>query len=280
MRERVQRFDVRQTMNKQNFEIFHYNQMTPREVTVHHHDFYEVFFFLGGNVSYRAEGQLYRLKPGDVLLISPMVLHQPILNSDTTDYERIILWVDRDYLSGFGHGALARCFEGERVRLFHLSASVRRAELTELLARLVRESYGNEFGSELYAEGLFLQVMTELNRLNQKSDRLAPREDSPLVTELLNYINEHFNEPLSLEGLAKRFFISKYHLSHAFSRAVGTGVYRYIMLRRLTVARQLLSEGVAPGEVYGRCGFQDYTSFFRAFKAEYGVNPRSFTEGH
>ena len=101
-----------------------------------------------------------------------------------------------------------------------------------------------------------------------------------MVTELLSYINEHYADSLSLEGLAKRFFISKYHLSHEFSRAVGTGVYRYIMLRRLTVAKQLLSDGVAPGEVYGQCGFQDYTSFFRAFKAEYGVNPRTFAEGH
>ena len=280
MRERVQRFDVRQTMNKQNFEVFHYNQMTPQEVTVHHHDFYEVFFFLGGNVSYRAEGRLYHLKPGDVLLISPMVLHQPILNSDSADYERIILWVDRDYLARFGNGVLARCFEGERVRLFHLSASVRRAELTALLARLVRESYGSEFGAELYAEGLFLQVMAELNRLDQKSDRLTAREDSPLATGIIDYINEHYSEPISLEGLAKQFFVSKYHLSHAFSRAVGTGVYRYLMLRRLSVARQLLSEGLAPGEVCSRCGFQDYTVFFRAFKAEYGVNPRTFAEEH
>ncbi|MBQ6824449.1 MAG: helix-turn-helix domain-containing protein [Clostridia bacterium] len=279
MRERVQRFEVRQTMKAQNFEVFHYNQMTPAEVTVHHHDFYEVFFFLGGNVSYRAEGQLFHLKPGDVLLINPMVLHQPIIASDSPDYERIILWIDKDYLNHFGKGEIARCFGEERVRLLHLSASVQRAELTELLGRLVRECYGKEYGADLYAEGLFLQVMTELNRLALKA-RPAEGEPSTLVTELLSYINEHYAESLSLEGLAKRFFISKYHLSHEFSRAVGTGVYRYIMLRRLTVAKQLLSDGVAPGEVYGQCGFQDYTSFFRAFKAEYGVNPRTFAEGH
>lgn len=283
MRERVQRFEVRQTMQQQNFEVFHYNQMTPEEVTVHHHDFYEVFFFLGGNVSYRAEGQLYQLKPGDVLLINPMVLHQPIIASDGPDYERIILWVDKEYLAGFAGGELSRCFEGaERVKLLHLSASVQRAELTELLGRLVRECYGKDYGASLYAEGLFMQIMAELNRLALQSAArpVTERDSSPLVSELLSYINEHYSESLSLDELAKRFFISKYHLSHEFSRAVGTGVYRYIMLRRLTAAKQLLSEGVAPGEVYGRCGFQDYTSFFRAFKAEYGVNPRAFAEGH
>lgn len=284
MRESVQRFDVRQTMRKQSFEIFHYNQMTPEEVTVHHHDFYEVFFFLGGKVTYRAEGQLYHLRPGDILLINPMVLHQPIIASDSPDYERIILWVDKAYLEQIagGEGALSRCFEGaERIRLLHLPSSVQRVEMTELLGRLVRECYGNEHGSSLYAEGLFLQIMVELNRLAlHAGSRTEGEQDAPsLVASLLDYINEHYSENLSLEGLAKRFFISKYHLSHEFSRAIGTGVYRYIMLRRLTAAKQLLSEGDAPGEVYIRCGFKDYTSFFRAFKAEYGISPKAFSEG-
>lgn len=284
MRESVQRFDVRQTMRKQSFEIFHYNQMTPEEVTVHHHDFYEVFFFLGGKVTYRAEGQLYHLRPGDILLINPMVLHQPIIASDSPDYERIILWVDKAYLEQIAgdEGALSRCFEGaERIRLLHLPSSVQRVEMTELLGRLVRECYGNEHGSSLYAEGLFLQIMVELNRLAlHAGSRTEGEQDAPsLVASLLDYINEHYSENLSLEGLAKRFFISKYHLSHEFSRAIGTGVYRYIMLRRLTAAKQLLSEGDAPGEVYIRCGFKDYTSFFRAFKAEYGISPKAFSEG-
>ncbi len=284
MRERVQRFDVRQTMRKQSFEIFHYNQMTPEEVTVHHHDFYEVFFFLGGKVTYRAEGQLYHLRPGDILLINPMVLHQPIIASDSPDYERIILWVDKAYLEQIAgdEGALSRCFEGaERIRLLHLPSSVQRVEMTELLGRLVRECYGNEHGASFYAEGLFLQIMVELNRLAlHAGNRTEGEQDAPsLVASLLDYINEHYSENLSLEGLAKRFFVSKYHLSHEFSHAIGTGVYRYIMLRRLTAAKQLLSEGDAPGEVYIRCGFKDYTSFFRAFKAEYGISPKAFSEG-
>jgi len=283
MRERVQRFEVRQTMRNQNYEIFHYNQMTPEEVTVHHHDFYEVFFFLGGKVTYRAEGQIYHLKPGDILLINPMVLHQPIIASDSPDYERIILWVDRGYLEKLAGGAdaLSRCFEGERIRLLHLPSSVQRIEMTELLGRLVRECYGNEHGAGLYADGLFLQIMVELNRLAlHAGSRTEGEQDAPsLVAELLDYINEHYSENLSLEGLAKRFFVSKYHLSHEFSRAIGTGVYRYIMLKRLTAARQQLSEGEAPGEVYIRCGFKDYTSFFRAFKAEYGISPKAFSEG-
>ncbi len=48
------------------------------------------------------------------------------------------------------------------------------------------------------------------------------------------------------------------------------------MLKRLTAAKRMLMNDTAPGEVCVRCGFRDYTSFFRAFKAEYGISPRDY----
>ena len=80
-------------------------------------------------------------------------------------------------------------------------------------------------------------------------------------------------DDLSLELLASKFYVSKYHLSHEFGKAMGTGVYRYIMLKRLLVARQLLLKGMSAGEVCSKCGFKDYTNFYRAFKDEYGISP-------
>ena len=76
--------------------------------------------------------------------------------------------------------------------------------------------------------------------------------------------------------LAEKFYISKYHLSHEFQRHVGTSVGRYILKKRLQIARRLLSQGSKPNNVFGGCGFGDYTSFYRAFKAEYGTSPREF----
>ena len=89
-------------------------------------------------------------------------------------------------------------------------------------------------------------------------------------------IELYYNEDLSLESLARRFYVSKYHLSHEFSKSVGTGVYRYIILKRLLMAKQMLAEGASPGTVCHSCGFQDYANFYRAFKAEYGVSPNKY----
>lgn len=67
---------------------------------------------------------------------------------------------------------------------------------------------------------------------------------TPLISQVLDYINAHYFEQLSLGQLASEFYISKYHLSHEFNRVVGTSVYRYIILKRLVIAKQMLAGGI------------------------------------
>lgn len=278
MHNRTQRFDPRQVMHSQTFEIFHYQDSKPNSVEMHHHDYYEVYFFLGGNVQYRVEGHLYRLEPGDLLLINPMELHQPIMEPSSTVYERIVLWINKAYLESFSTAqtSLTRCFDsGLPTHTNHLRpSSTQRADILLHLSELVQECYGGEYASQLCSTGIFLQFMTQLNRLALGSSAVRDsHEISPLITRVLRYIADHYNEDLSLDRLAAEFYVSKYHLSHEFSKTVGTGVYRYITLKRLLIAKQMLSSGVAPGTVYSHCGFGDYANFYRAFKAQYGISP-------
>lgn len=279
MRESAQTFDPRQTMRRQDFEVFHYKNTRQGNVAVHHHDFYEVYFFLGGRVEYRVEGQIFRLQPGDLLLINPEELHQANVESGDAPYERIVLWIDKVFLEGFrrGEDSLSRCFDGSLPTHSNLlrPAPAQRTELTMLLGELVRERYSRDYASEMYAMGIFVQFMAELNRLALQAQPGQRREESSaLIPQVLQHIAQHYDEELSLEELAQRFYVSKYHLSHEFSRLVGTSLYRYVMLKRLLIARQMLAGGEAPGAVCTKCGFGDYANFYRAFKAQYGISPK------
>ena len=287
MRERAQRFDPRQNMHKPDFEVFHYREPRPGTVEVHHHDFYEVYCFLSGEVEFWVEGRLYHMRPGDLLLINPMELHRPILGPESRLYERIVLWIDPEYLESLSTDEvrLSRCFNNQlptHTNLLH-PTSVQRSDMLTQLGDLVRESYSREYGSGICADGIFRRFMVELNRLAMQASSTHPHEEredsSPLVSQVLTYIGEHYREELSLEMLAQRFYVSKYHLSHEFSRTVGVSVYRYILLKRLLIAKQQLLAGMAPGEVCVSCGFGDYTNFYRAFKAEYGISPRTCVGG-
>ena len=91
--------------------------------------------------------------------------------------------------------------------------------------------------------------------------------------EILRYINEHLTERLTLEELADKFYMSKNHLTAIFKRAAGTTVARYILYKRMTIARKELAEGTPAAEAAIKAGFGDYSSFFRAYRKMFGCAP-------
>ena len=278
MREQSQIFDPRQNMRSATFEVFHYREPKAHTVEVHHHDFYEIYYLIKGNVEYWVDGRIIRMEPGDLLLINPMELHRPVLEQGSM-YERFVLWINKEFLEGIcATEPLDRCFDTSAPDHTHLirGGQSERTEMMTRLAEMVRESYSREYGSSISAYGQFLQFMVQLNRLAKCTKAEESQQLSALVQSTLQYITEHLAEPISLEQLSAELYVSKYHLSHAFSREVGVSIYRYIMLRRLLLARQLLTQGQSAKQVCRSCGFADYTSFYRAFKSEYGISPGQF----
>jgi len=284
MRERSQSFDPRQTMQSETFEVFHYREPRPNTVEVHHHDFYEVYYLLSGAVEYWVDGRIIRMQKGDLLLINPMELHRPIVEAGTQVYERIVLWINKEYLENLHRETmdLSRCFDTGLPNHTHLirPAAAEGSVVTGRLGEMVREYYSHEPGGYVSACGLFLQFMVQLNRMAgaDVSGQEETQQMSALVQKVLRYIGDDPGRPMTLDSIAAAFFVSKYYLSHAFSREVGVSIYRYILLRRLLLARQLLIAGEPAGQVCRSCGFSDYTSFYRAFKSEYGISPRELID--
>lgn len=272
MRKPARSFDPRQSMHRPDFEIFHYQDAKMQEVALHHHDFFEVYYFLGGKVEYQVEGRTYALRPEDILLISPSELHRPNVAPELA-YERIVLWINAEYLATLSaEGAsLSECFvPGHNL----LPAS--RSRAAALIRQMAEEADSDRPEGELYARGLFFQFMAELLRMvKTRQPEAETPEEPPLVAEVLRYLGEHYRDELSLDAVAARFYVSKYYLSHLFSSSVGTSMYRYILLKRLQHAKSLLANGARPGDAARECGFQDYANFYRSFRAVYGISPQN-----
>ena len=284
MRAKSQHFDPHQSMNAKNFEVFHYKDANPQDGEMHHHDYYEVCCLLGGEVEYLVDGHTYRLNPGDLLLINPMELHRHILHNEETTYERIVLWINVDYLNNLlvDELSLASCFNKTLPTYTSIlrPSAAKKAEIISLLGELVRESYSNNANAKISAYGIFMHFIAELNRLSLSENKKSEDEyESDLVSNVLAYIGDNYTNEITLDQLAQRFYVSKYHLSHLFTKEVGTSVYKYIMLKRLIAARQLISEGRSPAAACLESGYgNDYTSFYRAFVAEYGMSPGAYAK--
>ncbi len=275
----AQQWNPRQAMLEERFEIFHYQDRTV-DVELHHHDFYEIYYFFSGNVSYSIEGQSYQLIPGDILLMAPEELHQPLVQPGQK-YERYVLWIDRQYLDRLSGPAaeLAACFQPDDPR----RRRVLRVEWAEsalvrtVMQQLLHCSTMNDGYAALEQQALVTQLLARLNRLCTDAPVVEPNAQlTSTMSQVVHYIEEHLTEPITLEDLAARFYLSKYHLLREFQKRFGTTIHKYIQKRRLMQAKALLNQGQKPSMLYTRCGFRDYATFYRAFVGEYGLSPRAY----
>jgi len=97
------------------------------------------------------------------------------------------------------------------------------------------------------------------------------------IRDCLNYIDFHYMEPLSLEGLAARFVINKNYLSSRFHREVGMTVTDYINKTRVQRSEELLGKKTLSMQAIAeQCGFSDANYFTRTFKKINGISPNEF----
>lgn len=276
------RFDPRQQMLHKDFEVQYKRDTYLKDVELHHHDFYEIYFLISGDVTYTIESKQYRVMPGDILLISPRELHQICIRPEMSAYERYVLWIDPKLLIQYSSELTDLTRNLDPACPSHSNLLRTKPEQASFLQRLLdqlwQESASSQYGADLLRKSLMIQLLVLINRL-AASDGGQPEavtHSSRAVSDVVDYVNLHYSEPLSLEQLAEQVYVSKYHLSHEFNRLVGTSVYRYIQKKRLLIARQLLAQGKRPNEVYSACGFGDYAGFYRAFRNEYGISPREY----
>lgn len=278
-----QQYSPKQQMIQPDFELQYKRDSYLMNVELHHHDFYELYYLISGDVTYTIESKLYKILPGDVLLISPSELHQVHIQAEHAAYERYVLWISPQFLRQLSTDTtdLTQALDptgAGYVNRLRLQVSDQQ-KFRGLMEQLYAESEKPGFGTDLLTRSLLIQLLVMINRQALRED-CRPEDiyrTSKTVSQVVEFINLHYSEPLSLDMLAERFYVSKYHLSHEFQRQVGTSVGRYILKKRLQIARHLLSQGSKPNNVFGVCGFGDYTSFYRAFKMEYGASPREFS---
>ena len=281
MARRISKFDQRQDMCRPDYEIAYKVDTNLKEVGLHHHDFYEIDFLLSGSVTYAVESRVYRFMPGDILVVGPRELHQVFIDSHVEPYERYTLWIAPSLLARLSteQTDLTLCFaaagHGNLIRL----DPPRQDMVGRLMELLLQESDSDRYGADIMPNALLVHLMVFVNQtaaLNNGESTHTTYMTNAIVEQTIRFIDRHYGESLTLEALAGNLYISKYHLSHEFSRYMGISVYRYLQKKRLLIARQMLAQGNPPSAVYGACGFRDYTNFYRAFRSEYGVSPREF----
>lgn len=219
-----------------------------------------------------------------MLIIAPYEFHQ--LNEQMDGHaERIGLRFDAQLLERLSKNTidLAQCFNTQSSKfknLLQCSESQKR-ELYYLLQGLLNEQDSQKFGKVLAEEAILTQFFILLNRVSIENEtRTDDDPEAQLVRQVLDYMELHYADPISLEDLEKKFFVSRYKITQHFTRLVGYPPYRYLLHKRLQNAQRMLKNGHNPQQVAMQCGFTDYSNFYRRFKTFYGCSPSSYFKQH
>ena len=278
-------FNTRQYMLREDFEVFYYSDTHFHSVGVHSHDYYELYFFEAGAVTMEIDGRGYPLKTGDVILIPPGVSHRALLTDPEKPYRRFVFWQSRPFLEALEArspdcGYLPRRAESRGRYVYRFDPVAFNAIRTRLFT-LLDEIHADRFGKATAIDLIITDLLLFLGRtVYEQEQRRNRKEQLSRYETITHYVDGHLDEPLSLDALARRFYLSKFYLVHLFRENAGLSVHQYILKKRLAACCDAMLGGVAVGEAYRQWGFGDYSAFYRAFRKEYGMSPSAYLELH
>jgi AraC-like DNA-binding protein len=247
----------------------------PRDYAMHAHDVHELYCFLAGQGSYYVEGHEYPLSPGCILALRAGEAHCLHISPEQP-YERLAIHFAPSLLDTIdADRALQRPFVQ---RPLGLSALYRpqtlrqdlvQAYLQPLLEARDQHSAGDQ---RLLVLTALLPMLYELSRCFH---RLQDEAGTPqnIMVQVIAHLNAHLNETPTADELARRFYVSKTYLNRHFQHVTGSTVREYILTKRLMLARQRIRGGVPASQAAEACGWGDYSSFYRQYRARFGVSP-------
>lgn len=276
-------FNTRQYMNSEDFEIFYYSDVNLNHVSAHQHPYYEIYFFLEGDVSYEVDGQVYDLQYGDYLIIPKETPHHPVFHSSGSGYRRFVLWIGESYYRGLLHYSKDFSYSFDyvlkqknyRFRMDFITCQ----EIQGKLLDMIEETNGKHPFHKTNSHLMIASFLLYLNKITYDMlHQVQAAYGNVLYLNICDYINNHLDEDLSLDRLAEFFFASKYHISHVFKDHMGISLHQYIIKKRLQASKYGVLSDIPFSKLYQQYGFSDYTSFYRAFKKEFGLSPKEYRE--
>ena len=239
----------------------------------HFHNIYEIYYFIDGDADYIVEGKQYPLMPHTLLLLAPHAVHGVRINNPTR-YKRFTIPFNADLISIERRAFLLSAFPDSTNSHSVCYQNVGKFNLYPFFKALTDcNSSPNSIAKKLmpiYIEALLAQLVVMCNSFNQAQDSIVL---SNTVVQITDYINRHISEPITLDQLCEHFFISKVHLNRIFKTSIGTTVFDYIAYKRIGIAQHLLSSGTPAKEAAAKVGYNDYSTFFRAYKKITGYSP-------
>ena len=229
----------------------------PKLLNKHCHLSYEIYLFYEGDVNYIIESSSIPMHPYYLLVLKPSAYHYAQLLSSKL-YKRNVIHFDQSLLTPENNKKLL-----ETPDIISLTPEHPLVAFLESVAVLLNSLQYNE------KVELTKYVPTHITHLITTFCNEALITDNttlPIISKVVNYLNNNFKQPLNLNNLAEEMFFNKYYICHVFKKHMGISVIEYMRQKRLLYAQSLIEKGVSATQACEEAGFSNYTTFYRSYK--------------
>ena len=264
------------------------SEAVARESAVTHtcDDCYEIIRVIQGDFFCIVDGQEYSLSPGDIIFLIPGENHVSMPRSEAqavSDGEciRQFLRLGRAYLTEKFPDAVKELDKKPPGKRNYIHASLASKYAVDIIFSQMHEYVVSDMDEaetmlQLCSTILMMKI-GEILKYEYSSDALRLKKN---IKEITDYINENITAAINLDGIANYLYLDKSYVCRLFKRETGLTINAYINMTRIAMAKQMISDGVLPSDAYTRCGYNDYSTFYRAFRRHAGMTPEEFKRGY
>lgn len=277
----MMRKDIKYSYFYDKFEIVHRSEPRTYQMPPHTHNAIEIYLNLTKLPNAMLGTMLLPLDPNVLLIIPSYCIHQ-FTQEETNSYERYILTINASWFDSI---------MDESTDIEYLKNSNK--PLVIPLNETIKEEIINRFekcincnDNDVFLKiSCFFDLMSYVDNLysdinNRKIKPVKPQISGTrkIVTEMIEYINEHLYENIKIQCIADKFFISPDYASKIFKKYTNSPIGSYITTQRITHAKQLLRDGSSVTETQQKTGYKSYEHFFRTFKKTVGMTPKEYKD--
>lgn len=246
----------------------------------HVHEKYEIYYLASGERYYFIKDRVFRIRKGHLVFINQGEMHKTT-DADLPDHQRILVYFKKEFLDTL-NGSVASLLDflaQKNYSVMELSLKDQ-TYIENIFKEMNEEILKKVIGFEVCLQGLLMKLLVFIvRRLDEHNEKdyfsNCPKHEK--ITDIVKYVDSHYNEQLSIGEIAEHFYISQYYLCRTFKETTGYTLVQYINSVRVKEAQRLLCQPeLKMIQIAEKAGFGSIAQFNRVFREIAGCSPLSY----